>query len=129
MKEIERKIRASLKAIIEKRQNAIKAGKAAANDDLLDISNFKEIEEGGGTDNVGMSMKDVIEECKLFYFAGQETTSVLLVWTMVLLAQHPEWQARARDEVLSVFCDNKLDFNNLNRLKIVTMILYEVLRL
>ncbi|GLT25054.1 hypothetical protein SLA2020_002080 [Shorea laevis] len=131
MKEVEREVRAIIKGLIHKREKAMKAGEAA-NDDLLGIlldSNFREIKEHGGSKTVGMSMDDVIEECKLFYFAGQETTSNTLSWTMVLLAQHQNWQSRAREEVLSIFGNNKPDFDSLNRLKIVTIILYEVLRL
>ncbi|KAK7837778.1 cytochrome p450 72a14 [Quercus suber] len=88
MKKIDKEIQASLKGIINKREKAIKASEARA-DDLLGIlleSNLKEIQEHGNNKNVGMNLQDVIEECKTFYFAGQETTAALLVWTMIILA-------------------------------------------
>ena len=122
MKEIDKEIRASLMGIIKNREKAMKAGEAA-NDDLLGIlmeTSFREIEEHGNNKNVGMSFNDVMEECKLFYFAGQETTSVLLNWTMVLLSKHQDWQERARQEVLQVFGNNKPDYDGLNHLKIVS---------
>lgn len=123
-----KELQSLLKGIIDKRKKAIEMGSEGDCDDLLGIlleSNSKEIEEDG----VGMSMNDVIEECKLFYIAGSETTSNLIVWTMVCLSLHQEWQIQARQEILQVFGTGKLDFEGLKHLKILTMILNEVLRL
>ncbi|PWA55274.1 cytochrome P450 mono-oxygenase [Artemisia annua] len=129
MKEIDQEIKASINNIIDKRVVAMKAGETS-NDDLLGIlldSNDKEIKQPGSI--YGLSIEDVIEECKLFYFAGQETTGTMLVWTMILLGHHTDWQKRAREEVLHVFGDKKPDIDGLSQLKVINIIFYEVLRL
>ncbi|OWM73127.1 hypothetical protein CDL15_Pgr001241 [Punica granatum] len=132
MKHLTEEVHSLLRRIISRRDKSIRAEEAATADllGLLLESNMKEQHENRGNKYTGMSIQDVIEECKLFYFAGQETTSILLVWAMILLSIHPQWQDRAREEVLQVFGrDGKPDLDGLNRLKIVTMILYEVMRL
>ncbi|PHU12692.1 Cytochrome [Capsicum chinense] len=68
MKEIKKDVRSSIRGIIDKRLKAMEAGNAD-NEDLLGIfleSNFKEIEQNRNKD-FGMSIEEVIEECKLFY--------------------------------------------------------------
>lgn len=105
-------------------QRKIESGQSAANHDLLSL-----LLQYSNESNKGMTNEDVIEECKQFYVAGQETTSSWLTWTIIVLAMHPEWQEKAREEVFRV-CQTKVpDFEALSHLKIVTMVLYEVLRL
>ncbi|CAO2833266.1 unnamed protein product [Amaranthus hypochondriacus] len=132
MKEMNSEIQKLLSGIIDKRKKAMEAGEPAR-DDLLGIlmdSSMKESQRfGSAKQQLGMSYQDMIDECKLFYFAGQETTSVLLVWTMILLSKYQDWQTRAREEIIATFGDNQPDFDGLQHLKIVTMILHEVLRL
>ena len=123
MKKNHKDITATLKAIIKKGEKSLNAGEANM-DNLLGIlleSNRKEIQKHGNNNNVGMSIQEVIEECKLFYFAGQETTASLLVWTIVLLSRHTVWQTRAREEVFQVFGNQNPDFDGLSRLKIVSI--------
>ncbi|KAF8728562.1 hypothetical protein HU200_017825 [Digitaria exilis] len=110
------KITSIIRGLIEKRMQAIKEGESGTKDDLLGLlleSNMRHTDEHGQS-SLGMTTEDVVEECKLFYFGGMETTS---------------WQDRARQEVLGLFGRNKPEYDGLSRLKTVTMILHEVLRL
>nr|CAB3477691.1 unnamed protein product [Digitaria exilis] len=117
MKANAREVEELLKGIITKRERAMEEG--ADNDDLLGLlleSNTKESQESGSAKPM-MTTDDIIGELKLFYFAGMETTAVLLTWTMVILSMHPEWQDRAREEVLRIFGKNQPDYEGINQLK------------
>ncbi|GMJ04591.1 PHYB ACTIVATION TAGGED SUPPRESSOR 1 [Hibiscus trionum] len=76
-----------------------------------------------------LSEQDLVDECKTFYFAGQETTNSSLAWTVFLLATHPDWQEKARREVFEVFGDHAPNSESIGKLKIMTMIINETLRL
>ncbi|KAM3193436.1 hypothetical protein ACQJBY_070195 [Aegilops geniculata] len=119
MRAIDREIRMILRGIIGKKERAIKNGEASS-DDLLGLLLESNMQQSNGKAKLGLSIEDIIQECKLFYFAGMETTSVLLTWTLIVLSMHPEWQEQAREEVLHHFGRTTPDFENLGRLKIVS---------
>nr|QBM10924.1 7-deoxyloganic acid-7-hydroxylase [Swertia mussotii] len=128
LRAIDKEVRARITVIIDKKMKAMNDKQTVASDFLgiLLECNRNEIQSQGDS---RMSLDDIIGECKLFYFAGQDTTSTLLVWTMVLLSRYPEWQTRAREEVFEVFGNKQPDYDGISRLKVVTMIFNEVLRL
>ncbi|EFJ15234.1 hypothetical protein SELMODRAFT_119072 [Selaginella moellendorffii] len=96
----------------------------AAKDGVLDFNNGKKLD-------IQVTMQDVIDECKTFFFTGQETSAALLAWTMLLLALNPDWQTRLRQEVCQVCgqvsAPNTLEM--LGNLKSMTMVINEALRM
>ena len=88
-----------MRSIIEDRLNSqvTRGSDSACGDDLLGLM----IGELGAKTKPGLklSMNEIIEECKTFFFAGQDTTSNLLSWTVFLLSSHQEWQDLLRQEV------------------------------
>lgn len=84
-----------LRNIIQNKSNAMKTGSSRV-DDLLNLF-LQSNNQCNLPSNVSGNMKidemtieEEIEECKQFYLAGQETTSSWLVWTMIVLAIHPD---------------------------------------
>ncbi|CAL1360127.1 unnamed protein product [Linum trigynum] len=104
-----------------------------------------EVADGYGRDYLGLllqgyhddedetkkiSMVELIDECKTLYLAGQETTNSLLSWMILLLSIHQDWQDAARKEVVDLFGhDRTPDVDGIARLKIISMIISETLRL
>ncbi|GJN31595.1 hypothetical protein PR202_gn00122 [Eleusine coracana subsp. coracana] len=86
-------------------------------------------EHGEKRDELVLTMDEIIDECKTFFFAGNDNTSHLLTWTMFLLSVYPEWQERLREEVLRECGKKNPTAEMLRRLKVMTMVLLELLRL
>ena len=104
---LDKEIKKSLNELIDRRRESSRTGTSTS------TSSGKHDDHGCPKDLLGLMIQasrrsdditpnDIVEECKSFFFAGKHTTSNLLTWTTVLLAIHPQWQVRARDELLSV---------------------------
>ncbi|XP_058075250.1 cytochrome P450 714C2-like isoform X2 [Magnolia sinica] len=120
---LDREIRSLiLKLVKERREESL----ATSEKDLLQT-----ILEGANSDQIKPDTTDrfIVDNCKNIYFAGHETTAVAATWTLMLLALNPEWQTRARAEVLEV-CGGQLpDVDMIRKMKVVTMVIQESLRL
>ncbi|CAD6242671.1 unnamed protein product [Miscanthus lutarioriparius] len=129
--QLERTVRGTLMAIIGERLDAAKEARGYGSDLLGLMLEANAAGDDGKRQQQAMSMDEIIDECKTFFFAGHDTTSHLLTWAMFLLGTHPEWQQRLREEVIRecVGAEVPLRGDALNKLKLVTMVLYETLRL
>ncbi|KAE8811577.1 Secologanin synthase [Hordeum vulgare] len=125
---LEKKLRSTLMRIINSRLAS--QGSGYGNDLLgLMLEGCTETEQGGKQEQLSLSMEEILHECKTFFFAGYETTSLLLTWTVFLLSVYPEWQERLRAEVLREVGKGDPSGDNLGKLKEMTMVLHETLRL
>ncbi|XP_060197025.1 cytokinin hydroxylase-like [Lycium barbarum] len=76
-----------------------------------------------------LTTREVVDECKTFFFGGHETSALALTWTMLLLSLHKEWQTQLREEIKQVFGEGEIDVTKLNGLTKMGWVLNEVLRL
>ncbi|XP_038980808.1 cytochrome P450 714D1-like [Phoenix dactylifera] len=119
IRRLEREIRSSILDLVKERKEKSKV--------LMEKDLLQSILESG---NITQASSDcfVVDNCKNIYFAGHETTAVTATWCLMLLALHQEWQDRARAEVMEV-CGRRLpDFDMINKMRTLTMVIQETLR-
>ncbi|KAK4598908.1 hypothetical protein RGQ29_016096 [Quercus rubra] len=105
--------------IIKKREEKVMTGEGnSIGGDFLQL-----LVEAHHDANVSLkiSIEDLVDECKTFYVAGQETTSTLLMWTIFFLAIHTDWQEKARKEVLNLFGQQNPNPDGITKLKTLTL--------
>lgn len=117
------RVEAVVLEIIEARRKAI-AATGAAGDDLLSLLIAARDDEGGA-----MADAQVRDEALTLFLAGHETTALALTYALVLLARHPERQARLYDELRSVLGGRPPGLADLERLRYTEMVLLETMRL
>ncbi|MBA0854470.1 hypothetical protein Goshw_000293 [Gossypium schwendimanii] len=103
--------------IVKKREDKFVNGEADSfgNDFLgLLVNAYHDSDE-----NNRLSMEDLVDESKTFYFAGQDTVNSLLAWIVLLLATHGDWQDKARREVTDIFGNRNPDSEGISKLKAI----------
>lgn len=98
----EREITRTTLAVIQRRRKA--RGEGVEGEDLL-ASMLTAVDDAT---NEGMTDRQLMDECVTFLLAGHETTAQLLTWTMYLLALHPEWQEKLREEARGPITEERL---------------------
>ncbi|KDP41353.1 hypothetical protein JCGZ_15760 [Jatropha curcas] len=125
--ELERGMRESILMMMKTREEGVVKGKLENyGSDFLGL--LLKVYHANDLSNK-ISVQDLIDECKTFYLAGHETTVSSLTWTILLLAIHPIWQDKAREEVIKLFGKQNPGSDGIARLKIMSMIVNESLRL
>ncbi len=77
----------------------------------------------------GLSDAEVRDEVMTLFLAGHETTANALTWTWLLLAEHPDAEARLHAEVDAVLGDRAATFDDLRRLAYTRQVVSEAMRL
>lgn len=118
-----RHARATLDAVIARLIAERRAG--GDRGDLLSMLLLAQDEEGGA----GMGEALVRDEVMTLFLAGHETTAAALSWAWLLLARHPEAQARLEAEVDTALGDRLPAAGDLERLPYTRAVLSEAIRL
>ena len=129
-REAEKIIKKRLGEIDSNENNSI-AGKKRKACDFLDTLLTARDEDGNG-----LSQQEIRDEVDTFLFAGHDTTSSGVMWTLVCLAEHQQHQDLVHAEVKDVLGDRghgvhggHVTWEDLSRLRYTEQVVKEALRL
>lgn len=121
------------KVIIGRREELIKSNdNNVTNNNTTNKSSLIDILLKSSIDGKPLSNLDIREEVDTFMFAGHDTVSSAISFTLYNLAKHAEVQRKVFEELRQVFGDDKRrphTFNNLNELRYMELVIKETLRM
>ena len=102
----------------------------------------KQMGHGGGTSMLemmlsardeesaqGLSQANIIDQVKIFFVAGTDTSSNTLAWAFYLLQKHPEVEHRLREEIATVLGTEAVGMDDLPKLPYLRAVIQETLRM
>jgi gibberellin 13-oxidase len=95
------------------------------NENGQDRNLLSAILHSANSSQVGLTEEEdfIIDNCKIIYFAGYESTVVTAAWCLMRLGLHQEWQDRVQEEVHEVCGGQPLDSQSLQKMKNVCSII------
>lgn len=118
IKSLKMEVERLLMEIIQSRKDCIEIGRSSSyGNDLLGLL-LSEMQKKR-SDGFNINLQLIMDECKTFFFAGHETTSLLLTWTVMLLASNPCWQEKVRAEVNQVCNGENPSIDHLSKFNLV----------
>uniref|UniRef100_A0A162ALJ1 Cytokinin hydroxylase n=1 Tax=Daucus carota subsp. sativus TaxID=79200 RepID=A0A162ALJ1_DAUCS len=131
IKSLKMEVEKLLMEIIQSRKDCVEVGRSSSygNDLLGMLLDEMQNKTRGGTEEFSLNLQLIMDECKTFFFAGHDTTALLLTWTVMLLASNPSWQDKVRAEIKEVCNGSSLSIEHLPKLTLLNMVINESLRL
>jgi cytochrome P450 len=120
MRAHETRLRSAVAELVRVRR----AGAAAGEDLLTRLLKASDPESGQS-----MSDELVVGNILAFLVGGNDTTGFALAWTLYLISQSPEWEARMLEEIEQVVGRDRVTAAHVERLGTVQQVLNESLRL
>ena len=120
MRAQERRLRRVFGDLVKARRSAARGG-----DDLLGRMVSATDPETGRK----MSDELVVDNVLAFLMAGYDTTAFSLTWTLYLISQSPQWEARMIEEIDRVVGAEPVTAAHVKKLEVVQQVLNESLRL
>lgn len=77
----------------------------------------------------GMSVAQLIDEIKILFVAGYETTANALTFTLYLLAKHPDIQQKVFEEIVQIESQTNEVIDQLQKMTYINAVLNESMRL
>ena len=124
-REAAKEIRNTLERLIRPRYDAISNGDKTQWTDILSTL----LTTIDPETNERFSFKEIVDQVAMLFLAGHETSASALSWTFYLLAEYPEIQQQAYQEIQNVIGKRKIKKEDIKKLTFITAIFRESLRL
>ncbi|KAJ7971215.1 putative Cytochrome P450 [Quillaja saponaria] len=130
IKSLKMEVERLLMEIIQSRKDCMEIGRSSSyGNDLLGMLLNEMEKKNSGNNGFSINLQLIMDECKTFFFAGHETTALLLTWTVMLLASNPTWQEKVRAEINHVCNGEPPSVDHLSKLTLLQMVINESMRL